>query len=230
MKVLSTKMLDAQTLEFATSLGLEVDCVDVIETRPLKFDINVLNKTFDAVVFTSANAVNYFLKIEGTKSYLTDKTIFCTSGKTKGQLIEYGFNKVQAAKDSAALADMINKEAGIQSVLHVCGDLRLGTLEKKLKEAGKVYEAVVVYETRVDNSAGFDNSYEVVMFYSPSGVKAYGTSNAFHKNCVYCCIGETTAEAVKSKASGLKVIIPLQPKPEAMLETIAAYFKKSVLK
>ena len=61
--MLSTKTLDSDTLAFAQTLNLEVECVDFIETVAAAFNAkNMQAQNFDAVAFTSANAVKFFFE------------------------------------------------------------------------------------------------------------------------------------------------------------------------
>lgn len=64
-KVLSTKTLDSDTLAYAQTLQLDVQCMDFIETTAFPFKLELfINKNFDALAFTSASAVKFFFEIK----------------------------------------------------------------------------------------------------------------------------------------------------------------------
>ncbi len=227
MKALSTKVLNADMVKYAASLGIQLDCVDLIETRILEFDANGLKESADSLVFTSTNAVNGFYQIEEARKYTTGKLVFSTSGKTKSSLNDLGIIVDASAENAALLADLIVGNNKVKSVLHVCGNLRLDVLEKKMKAAGKTYRTLVVYETLPNKYSVKKGPYDAVLFYSPSAIEAFCNSSKLEKNILYCCIGETTADALRKKDEGLKVITTAEPLPEAMIETIASYFRTS---
>lgn len=221
MKVLSTRILSASTIKYAETLGLQVDCVELVSTRRLEFNISEANENIDAVVFTSGNAVKYFFPGEGAKDFLIGKKIFSISGKTKADMREFGFTPDKMALNASALGDTIVADEGIKSVLHVCGNLRLGALEDKIREAGKSYFSLVVYETLLNKDFVQVGKYDAIMFYSPSGVEAYCAKNKPEADSLYTCIGNTTSTALKAKNGNLKVLISKEPSPEAMIELIA---------
>ena len=226
LKVLSTKILDEKLIATARDMGMSLDCVEVIGTRTLDFDRSALQSdTYDAIVFTSSNAVKAFIpplqRGSGGFDYSHTK-VFALSGKTKDELEKNGIAPVGVADNAEQLGDKIIAEGTIRSVLNICGNLRLDALEKKLTAAGISYKELVVYETiALDNRV--DASYDAVMFYSPSGVESFSTKNKLNQRTLYCCIGEMTAGKLKSIDGNVNIVVAKEPRPEAMLTTIKEF-------
>ena len=219
LRVLSTKILDEKLVDTARDMGMSLDCVEVIGTRVVDFDSSALQSdNYDAIVFTSSNAVRAVTPLSLGEGAGVRK-IFAVSGKTKDELKKNGIVPEAVADSSEQLAEKIVSEGNIRSVLHICGNLRMDVLEKKLMSAGISYKALVVYETvPLDNKV--DANYDAVMFYSPSGVESFLTKNKLNRDTLYCCIGETTAAKLKGIDGNVNIVVAKEPKPEAMLTVI----------
>lgn len=223
--MLSTKTLDPETLAYAQSLNLNVQCTDFIETSPVSFEIKDIDTgNFDAVVFTSANAVKYFFENKDAWNLLRSKLVFALEGKTNDALLVYEVIASGKAASANELADVMAAEA-VQSVLHICGNLRLETLEDKLKQAGIGYKDLAVYRTGILTDKKITEHFDAVLFFSPSGVDGFFSLNHVTDKTVCCCIGETTAQALRGKNKTANIIIPQQPSPVAMLAAVANYWK-----
>jgi len=224
MKVLSTKLLDEKTIAYAHSLNLEVRCIEFIKITGVEFD-SIQPEKFDAVVFTSSNAVKYFLQHEGAIDLLKDKNVLSLSGKTNVELLANGIQPVLTASNAENLAHSMIQNKIAQSVLHVCGNLVLDVLEEKLKVAGVEYANRVVYQTILRKDILLNKVFDAVMFLSPSGVESFYAANQFNDETICCCIGTTTASALREKFSKAKIIFPRESSPESMIDAIVCYYK-----
>ncbi|MCW5908232.1 MAG: uroporphyrinogen-III synthase [Chitinophagales bacterium] len=217
MRILSTKPLSADELEFAASQGAEVQCIEVIRTEPLAFQLPDAN-TYDAVVFTSANALRYFFRNDNAAAALAGKTIFSIGGKTEQHLNVKGFAPQLTAYNGEQLADKIIASATSQAVLHPCSSIRLPILEQKFKSAGIAYTSLPVYHTSLLSNVKAEGDYDVILFFSPSGVESFLAENKLPQNVVCSCIGNTTAGYLKEKVADAEVIIPAVPTAKEMLQ------------
>lgn len=226
--MLSTKTLDQDTLAYAQTLNLAVQCVDFIETTafPFKFE-HLGNRTFDALAFTSANAVKYFFKNKDSASFTKGKKIFAIAGKTQEELLMKGISTDITGASAEELGNAIGLRKAAKNVLHVCGNLRLPVLESKLNEAGILYTDLMVYQTGTKAKKVMDEQLDAILFYSPSGVDSFLLLNDISNETVCCCIGATTAQAIKDRKPSATVILPGEPSPQSMLDSIALYFSKS---
>lgn len=225
-KVLSTKLLDEKMVDTARSMSMALDCIDFICIDPVHFDsVALTSESYDAMAFTSSNAVRMLMEFnpELSAASLTERmnesVVFALSGKTNEELKKYGIASQAVADHSAMLADDIIARGNVRSVLHVCGDLHLDILENKLKAAGISYTPLIVYETRPVGKE-LTEHYDAIMFFSPSGIDGFLIKNKLDHETLYCCIGETTAAELKSSDKDLKIVLPSQPSPEAMLMAI----------
>ena len=227
-KVLSTKTLDSETLAFAQTLNLDVQCVDFIETRALSFNAESINQqSIDALAFTSANAVRFFFENKEAASLIKGKSVFALQGKTKEELEANGAKVNLEAASAIELANEIVGHKAAKSVLHICGNLRLPALENKLKEAGIAYTDLTVYETNVLANKKVNEAFDAILFFSPSGVEGFMAMNSINDEAVCCCIGQTTANALKEKKTTVNIIIPNQASPKAMLTAVSDYFNNN---
>jgi uroporphyrinogen-III synthase len=228
MKVLSTKTLDSDTLAFAKTLNLEVACIDFIKTTSAPFDIKNINpKNFDAIIFTSANAVKYFFENSAAVDLVKDKVVFALQGKTGEGLLVRGIKTNVIGNTASELADGIIEAKSSNAVLHVCGNLKLPVLENKLSMADIGYSDLIVYQTIPCYDKKVNEVFDAVLFYSPSGVEAFFGQNDFGDEAVCCCIGQTTADALRIKKNTINIITPQQPSPTAMLKAVADYLNRN---
>lgn len=228
LKVLSTKLLSEDLIESAHKMGMSLKCEDFIRVHELDFDISALKALrYDAIVFTSSNAVSSFYGNEDLDRPDHAIPVYAISGKTQEELENYDIVPIAVADNANELADKILDNKNIRSVLHICGSLRLDVLENKLTAAGVGYIPFTVCET-ILNSTILDDIYDVVMFFSPSGIDSFVMKNELNPGTLYCCIGETTADRLKSINDKLIIIVPVKPTPEAMITMIKNYKKQTI--
>lgn len=223
MKVLSTKMLPADLHALARQKGILLSCVDYIKTNPVAFSAN--STDFDALVFTSANAVNYFFDNAGAKGLLDGKPVFSLSGQTADALRLFDIIPVIGAETAEELAGVILQNKQLSSILHPCSNLRLNALQKKLGAEGIAYTPLVVYETVAIAREPLTEKFEAIMFFSPSGIESFCMANTLDSQTLYCCIGETTLAALRAKKTDLQVITGAKRDAISMIEMIEIYFK-----
>ena len=230
-KVLSTKTLDRETLAYAQTQNLDVQCMDFIETTAFPFKPGHLgNKSFDALAFTSANAVKYFFEDKESTAFIQDKLIFAIQGKTQEELLVRDIKADITATSAHELAIAIIKSKSSKNLLHVCGNLRLPVLEDDLYEAGILYTDLMVYQTGTKAKKIEDLSFDAILFYSPSGVESFFALNNPDNEIVCCCIGQTTAQALKEKKNAATIILPAQPSPLSMISAVAEHLHGNIKK
>ena len=173
-------------------------------------------------IFTSQNAVR------ACDALLRNTVVeaFCVGAKTKGLLEAYSVNILAVADKSADLAQLLVREYSERHFIHYCGDRRLGELSRILKEHKIEFQEEVVYRTRLE-TCSLDFDYDIVLFYSPSGVESFYASWIGRQNTPYSqgdsellaiCIGPTTAEEVKKYTE--RIIIAEEPSTESVLKAL----------
>jgi uroporphyrinogen-III synthase len=224
MTVLSTRTILQEDISRAKSLGLDIRCTDLTEIIPVEFDLPY--RPTDAIVFTSANAVRYFLAKPAADEYIKQKKIYALNGKTADELLKHRLQIIWAGENAAQLSETVIQSGAVSSVQHICGDLVLDTVSVKMKEAHIAYTPLVVYRTALQK-VSLKEDFDGVMFYSPSGVESFFAANELSDKSVVCCIGDTTAEAVKRSAPNSKIIISPLASLAAMIDAIANYFQSN---
>ena len=222
--ILSTKILSLAQKERLLNAGIAVVSFDAIKMQHHTF---TLDSEFHNLIFTSQNAVTAFLQnLEHRKN--VDKSqfnCFCVGEKTASLLEENGVKVVEQANYGADLAKIIANSYKNQSFLFLCGNLRRDEIPDLLIEHQINFKEIIVYTTLL-NPKAFDRHFDGVLFYSPSGVESYTASNSLD-NCTAFCIGNTTAEAVKTHS--YNIVIANKPTVENILAQVIKTFNNRPL-
>jgi len=173
-------------------------------------EINQLNY-YDGIVFTSSNAVSYFIKRikkMSKEDMLQKLNIFAIGEKTKVAIEKYGLkcSQIPEKYSSNDLANLIirEKKEGYK-ILFPKGDLANDELEKRLAERGIEVKPLIIYR---NIKAKINNPYKkkivdllnnidlkVIVFFSPSAVRNFMEefkSKALMNNVHFAVIGDTT--------------------------------------
>jgi uroporphyrinogen-III synthase len=226
IKLLSTKLLNEQTIAYARSLNFDVTCINFIEITPVLWkESDLTDIDCDIVGFTSSSGVKYFLQNPVAREWIKNKDIFAISGKTYEELERHGLSPVITAQNSDTLTEGVIEKKITSCIIHVCGNIRLDTLEQKLTNAGIKYYPLVVYNTKLLTDIHLEEEFDVILFYSPSGVEGYLSANKISDRTICCCIGNTTAGKLRQTVNSSKIIISPFPSPKSMIERAAKYFE-----
>jgi uroporphyrinogen-III synthase len=227
IKLLSTKKLSEKNIAYARSFNFDITCVDFIEVVPTLWNESVL-KDFncDSVAFTSSSGVKYFLDHSGAREWIKTKSIFAILGKTSEELQRHGLIPIMSASDSAALTDGVIEKEKTKCILHVSGNIRLDTLERKVKQAGIDYYPLVVYNTLLRKGIHLEENFPAILFFSPSGVEGYLSANEINDKTICICIGNTTAAKLRERVNCARIVISPFPSPKTMIERAAMYFDR----
>ena len=225
LNILSTRPLSESTIKQAAEKDVTIDCVSFIETAPIespniKEKIQQLSNKKIIAVFTSMNAV------EAVKQNLSIKPLWkiFSIGQTTKELIGKYFgneNIAGTADDASSLADEIIKHQPTE-VFFFCGDQRRDELSEKLLANNIRVEEITVYRT-ISTSQKVEKHYDGILFFSPSAVKSFFSSNTIGNDVVLFAIGNTTANALKQNSNN-KLIIADQPGKEALVKNMLTYF------
>ena len=225
MKILSTKQLDSVLIESARAEKIEVSWVAVIRTVAVDVATKSLQSLdFDALVFTSSSGVKFAFENKELWQLTASKPVYAISGKTRDGLIKRDIMCAGVADDAERLADVIIEAGDIKGVLHLCGNLYLDSIGRKLGNGKISYQTLVVYRTEL-LYPHTDVEYDALMFFSPSGVDSFFTKNEPKANAIYCCVGHTTAEHLRSQHSKLDIIVAERPEPQSMIDRIIEHKK-----
>ncbi|MCL9804033.1 uroporphyrinogen-III synthase [Flavobacterium amniphilum] len=217
IRILSTKSLLSNQIQFLLNADFLVVEADFIQTETIDFDLKKVN---DALIFTSQNAVKALLEHPEAEK-IKSKTVFCVGIKTKALLEDNGFKVEAYAGYAEDLAQIIALVYSDNQYTFFSGNLRRDTLPDILTEAGIALNEIQVYET-VLTPKKIDSKADGILFFSPSAVESYTQKNKIDKETAFC-IGETTASAAADL--GYKnIVIANQPTVENTIIQAINYF------
>ncbi|MDX1461777.1 MAG: uroporphyrinogen-III synthase [Marinirhabdus sp.] len=201
MKVLSTKKLSDAQRNRLINAGLHLVMYDAIAIAYVPFEEP---KSTDVAIFTSKNGVRGCIaQLEEDYFTSTPSTIVCVGEKTKSLIESFGGNVTKMAQNSKELGDFVVKNYPNAQLSYYCGNWRRDELPNILTSNQVSFSEVIVYQTKL-NTQKFEQSWDAVLFFSPSGVDSFVEYNLL-KGTLAICIGETTASAAKKYSDHIVV-------------------------
>ncbi len=242
-----------QLTDFFRSNSLEVINLPMIKIigpkswKEADKEIDNLNY-YDGIVFTSSNAVRYFIKRirkRSKENILKSLNIFAIGEKTKIFIEKYGFNcnRIPEKYSANDLANLIIKEKKEgYKILFPKGDLADDELEKRLAEKGIEVKPLIIYrnvKAKISNLTKKKMIYllnnidlKVVAFFSPSAVRNFMEEfkpKALMNKVHFAVIGETTEKELLNY--GMKAAIkPGKPTWEELGKAVIEYLESESLK
>lgn len=176
------------------------------------------------VFFTSVNAVH------AVKSKIPQGAplweVYAIRGKTSASLQEWMPNN-KIIHPSDHIADLIQHipfDAMQQEQNYFFkGNLSLPNLPNAFKEQNALLNEITVYNTSI-TAPQLNNSYDGILFFSPSGVESYSQHNTLSTDVVYFAIGMTTAQAIRNRAPEVNIQIALEANISQLIQTINSYY------
>lgn len=201
---------------------IHVEGIEAGEFRKQK--INLLD--FGGVIFTSRNAVDHYFRMADEMRVTIPDSMkyFCTTESTAYYLQKYVvYRKRKIFHGKLRFADLIPllKKYGEGKFLLPTSDLLKPTIPDTLAKNKIEYQRGIFYKTVCSDLSDLaDVYYDILVFFSPSGIKSlYQNFPEFKQNDTrIACFGPTTIKAAEEK--GLKVDIPA-PTVEAPSMTMA---------
>lgn len=228
IQILSTALLDGQLLQRAAERDVQLDAVSFIKVSAIE-SAELVEKVIDlcyvpaTVVFTSVNAVKAVSDIVLAADPQWD--IYCIGNATMNAVNKQfeSATVIAVANNAAELAKIIIDD-GEEEVVFFCGDQRLDTLPTTLRENDVEVFEVVVYRTE-QTPKTVAKEYDAILFFSPTGVNSFFSSNKVGADVLLLAIGKTTADAIK-KYTDNKVVFTETASKESMVDYAIKYFKK----
>ncbi len=225
--ILSTRPLSASLVAEANTAGITIDELSFIETEPIQ-DIATQQEIEQAylqsatVVFTSMNAVDAVVAWQDGQQ--PDWVIYCMGNTTKKLLQEsFGAHSVAGTANNAAeLAELITAESDADEVIFFCGEQRRDELPSILRKSGIDVQEILVYET-IHTPHKISKEYQAILFYSPSAVHSFFSTNKVSAQTILFAIGTTTAKAVQQYCNNT-IIVGKAPGKEELVRQAMEYF------
>ena len=220
----------------AEKYKLKLEFRPFIEIQPVSFKefrkqkINILD--FTAIIFTSRNAVDTFFAIckEAKLEMPPEMKYFCVSEQTANYLQKYIVIRKRkifvGAKTSADLNEYFLKHK-TEKYLFPCSDIRKNDVPDFLRKHNVEVKEAVIYTTVPADLSTLDlKSFDIVTFFSPSGVDAvHQAFDGFDQGEIrMAAFGPTTAQAVRDAGYRLDIEAP-SPNAPSMAGAIELYLK-----
>jgi uroporphyrinogen-III synthase len=187
---------------------------------------------YNAVIFTSRNAVDYFFKTAEEVRYNVPESLkyFCISEAIAFYLqkyIVYRKRKVFTGKQTFQdLIPVLKKHKECKFLLP-CSDIVSPNIKELLDKEGFKYQCVVLYRTVCSDLSDLkDVNYDVLAFFSPSGIKSlFQNFPEFKQNNTRIAVfGSTTSKAAEEAGLRIDICAP-QPEAPSMTKALELYIK-----
>jgi uroporphyrinogen-III synthase len=223
--------------DLAKKLGLKVDFRPFIHVEGIsakefrKTKISILDHT--AIIFTSRTAIDHFFRICEELKITVPETMkyFCISESTAFYLqkyIIYRKRKVFYGKRKFdELIEVLEKYRG-EKFLVPLSDKHKAEIPKKLENNGFEFNKAILYKTVISDLSDLENVYyDVLVFFSPSGIKSLFTNFPnFKQNSTHiAAFGPTTSRAVEDHGLRLDIGAP-NPQAPSMTMALEQFIKK----
>jgi uroporphyrinogen-III synthase len=209
---------------------IQVEGVSAKEFRQTR--IQILSHT--AVIFTSRTAIDHFFRISQELRLTIPDSMkyFCISEATAFYLQKYiVYRKRKIFYADGRFADLTNvmKKHKDEKFLVPLSDIHKQEIPELMDKEKYDYTKAILYRTvSSDLSDLKDVNYDVLVFFSPSGIKSLFQNFPDFKqnNTRIACFGPTTASAVHEAGLRLDIQAPTSQAP-SMTMALEQYIKKS---
>ncbi|MDK2840623.1 MAG: uroporphyrinogen-III synthase [Anaerophaga sp.] len=208
---------------------IQVEGVSSKEFRQQK--INILDH--NAVIFTSRTAIDHFFRIceETRVTVPDDMKYFCISEATAFYLQKYiVYRKRKIFHSTGKFPDLVEviKKHKQEKFLVPLSDIHKPEIPNLLTKAKVKFTKAILYRTvSSDLSDLKDIDYDVLVFFSPSGIKSLLQNFPDFKqnDTLIASFGPATARAVKEAGLRLDIQAPM-PQAPSMTAALEMYIKK----
>jgi uroporphyrinogen-III synthase len=230
ISILSTRPLTHDVMMHAQEQNISIDVESFIETyntidKEVGSKILRLASKEIVVVFTSMNAAEAVIDCLKAINAEPEWTIYTLGGVTNTIISSYFTDSeiFSSASNASEIAKTIitNEE---EEVVFFCGNQRREELPALLKSEEIGIEEVVVYET-IETPIKINKDYNGILFFSPSAVKSFFSTNKINATTVLFAIGKTTAEALKQFSTN-KVLVGTQPNKDQLAQQAMQYLQQ----
>ncbi len=223
--------------KLAEKYDIKIDFRQFIKVEPVsskdfrKQKIDILKHT--AIIFTSRNAVDHFFNIckESKIEMPPEMKYFCISEQTANYLQKYIVvrkRKVFVGERTAQDILEVVKKHKNEKYLFPCSNIRKDDIPSFMSDNDYNFTEAIIYETVAADLSDLDDvSYDIVAFFSPSGINSLFVNFPEFKqnNTRIAVFGPTTAQAANEAGLILDIEAPL-PNAPSMTGALELYIKK----
>jgi len=212
---------------------IHVEGVSSKEVRQQKVDLT----QYSAIILTSRNAVDHFFRIAEDLRFKVPDTLkyFCLSEAVAYYLqkyVVYRKRKIYVGKRTFADLSPLIKKYKNEKFLLPSSDMLKPDVPKTLNKLGVEWKQATFYKTVVSDLSNLrDVTYDILVFFSPSGIKSlFENFPDFKQNQTKIAVfGNTTIKAAKEHGLTVNIKAPTPDTPSmtmALQKYIAETNKK----
>ena len=207
--------------------------IEDIDAQKFRKD-RVALEEFDAVIFTSRNAVDHYFRMCKDMRVPTRDSVkyFCVSEAIGFYLQKYViYRKRKIFHGKHTFSDLISvlKKHKDEHFLLPCSDILKQDIPNLLDENELKFTKAMIYKTVCSDLSDLVNvNYDMLVFFSPSGIKSLFKNfpDFLQNNTRIAAFGPTTAKAVEDAGLTLNIRAP-QPNAPSMSMAIENYLKET---
>ncbi|MBI9034925.1 MAG: uroporphyrinogen-III synthase [Bacteroidales bacterium] len=211
--------------ELSQKYGVEIDFrkfikIEGVPAKEFRKDkISILEHT--AIIMTSRNSVDHFFRVCKEMRIDVPDTMkyFCVSEAIAFYLqkyVQFRKRKIFHGKQNfTQLMDLIKKHKD-EKFLLPCSDIHKQEFSEQLEVAGIHYNKAIIYRTLASDLSDVDiQEYDLLIFFSPSGVKSLFKNFPDYKqeDALIAAFGPTTVSAVEQDGLVLNIKAPTKTAP-----------------
>jgi len=224
------KLADKYGLKIDFRPFIKIDPVTLKEFRQQKIDV----LAHSAVIFTSRNAVDHFFRLcsESKIEVPADMKYFCISEQTANYLQKYIVIRKRkiftGSRTAADLIEILKKHKG-EKFVFPCSNIRKNDIPEFLEENGYEHSEATIYNTVASDLSDLaDVNYDLIAFFSPSGINSlFVNFPEFKQNKTRIAgFGPATSQAVRDHGLLLDIEAPL-PNAPSMTGALELYIKEA---
>ncbi len=208
---------------------IHVEGVSAKEIRQQKVDLN----NYTAIVLTSRNAVDHYFRVAEEMRFKVPDTMkyFCQSEAVAFYLqkyVVYRKRKIYVGKRSFSELSPLIKKYKDEKFLLPCTDKVKPEVSETMNSLGVNWKLATFYKTVISDLSDLaDVLYDVLVFFSPSGIESlFHNFPDFKQNDTRIAVfGNTTIKAVEEKGLRVDIAAPTKETP-SMTMALEKYIDK----
>lgn len=209
---------------------IHVEGVNAKNVRRQKIDLT----QFTAIILTSRNSVDHFFRIAQEMRYKVPVSLkyFCLSEAVAYYLQKYVIyrkRKIYVGKRNFPELASILKKYKNEHFLLPSSDMLKPAIPKELNKLSLNWKKGVFYKTKVSDLSHLETVfYDVVVFFSPSGIKSLFENfpDFEQKDTRIAVFGNSTIRAAKKKGLNVNIEAPT-PETPSMTMALEKYIKEN---
>lgn len=212
---------------------IHIEGVSAKEIRQQKIDLS----HYDSIILTSKNAVDHYFRVAEEMRFKVPETMkyFCQSEAIAYYLqkyVVYRKRKIYVGKRTFADLSPLIKKYKNEKFLLPSSDMLKPDVPKTLNKLGVEWKQATFYKTVVSDLSDLrDVTYDILVFFSPSGIKSlFENFPDFKQNQTKIAVfGNTTIKAAKEHGLTVNIKAPTPDTPSmtmALQKYIAETNKK----